>query len=101
MHERGIPLLTVSATSFQDQTEEVEWPVFRVAFWSSHGDSLAWRAEEREITGADLDEVLDWIATNRAGRQYSLWVAVKNPDGVTHVRLQGRDPTVPLESAAG
>lgn len=93
-------MLTVRRASFQDQTEEVEWPVFRVVFWSGHGDSLAWRAEECEITGADLDEALDWISTNGAGRRYSLWVAVGNPDGVTHIRLQGRDPTVPLDSTA-
>lgn len=72
----------------RDERWEVDQPAYRVTFWtgSSH-------AEEWEVTGGDVPDVLAWIDEQRRDRGFTLWAAVAQPDGIGLVRLAGVDPT--------
>ena len=71
----------------RDQTLQVDDPTYRVYFWAEGGDAK----EEWELSGADLDEVLDWIPSHYQGRSYSLWAVTRKPGEVCLIRLQGID----------
>jgi len=71
----------------RDQTSEVTDPAYRVYFWSDDGAA----SEEWELTGTDLDEVLEWIPSRSRGRSHSLWAVVRSPGDVCLVRLRGID----------
>lgn len=71
----------------RDATWEVLRPAHRVYFWSADGAV----SDEREVAGADADEVIRWAEANRNGRDYSLYVRV-DVDGIGLVRLMGTDP---------
>ena len=70
-----------------DQTSEVDDPAYRAHFWDSQGACDEW-----ELTGADLDEVLDWVRANSNGRTHSLWAVVRSGKDVELIRLRGVDP---------
>lgn len=74
----------------RDQTSEFDAPTYRVFFWDEKG-----RSDEWELCEADLDEVLDWIGSQSAGRSHSLWVVTGEGNKVTHTRLRGMDPPAP------
>ena len=71
----------------RDQTSQVDNPTYRVYFWADGGDAK----EEWELTGADLDEVLEWIRPRSRGRSHSLWAVVQSPGEVCLIRLRGID----------
>ena len=70
----------------RDQTWEVTHPRYRVYFHDAHG-----AAEELEVAGADVSEILGWAETERRGRTYVLYVCAPL-NGLGLVRLQGSDP---------
>lgn len=79
----------------RDVNVEVDTPTFRVYFWRS-APSLACR--EFEVTGADVDEVIEWAeATKAAGETYELGVltpvAGMQDGDVLLTRIKGTDPT--------
>ncbi|WP_166878846.1 MULTISPECIES: hypothetical protein [unclassified Salinibacterium] len=76
----------------RDQTTEVVDPAYRVFFWTGM-ECEAW-----ELSEADLDEVLSWIAANSAGRMHSLWAVTRSLGEVELVRLRGFDPTAPVDT---
>lgn len=82
----------------RDQTWEIHEPRYRVYF---HGPAGA--SDEREITGADVAEVIQWADLHRDGRTYVLYVCVPGVD-LGLVRLAGFDPNSsrgwPISSAA-
>lgn len=71
----------------RDQASEVDDPAYRAYFWDSPGACDEW-----ELTGADLDEVLDWVRANSNGRPHSLWAVVRSGEDVELIRLRGIDP---------
>ena len=79
--------MLVSSVDPRDQTWEVTHPSYRVYFHNAHG-----AAEELEITGTDVSEIIGWAETERRGRTYVLYVCV-TVHGLGLVRLQGSDPT--------
>ena len=78
--------MRVSSVDPRDQTWEVADPRYRVYFHDAHG-----AAEELEITGADVSEILGWAETERRGRTYVLYVCAP-VSGLGLIRLQGSDP---------
>lgn len=72
----------------RDQTSEVDDPAYRAYFWNSPGSCDEW-----ELTGADIDEVLEWVRANSRGRPHSLWAVVRSDQAVELIRLRGIDPT--------
>jgi hypothetical protein len=70
----------------RDQTWEIDQPRYRVYF---HGPAGA--SDEREITGADVAEVIAWADSHRDARTYVLYVCVPGAD-LGLVRLAGIDP---------
>lgn len=78
--------MLVSSVDPRDQTWEVTHPRYRVYFHDAHG-----AAEELEITGSDVSEILERAETERRGRTYVLYVRVPL-NGLGLVRLQGSDP---------
>ncbi|GLB68736.1 hypothetical protein AHIS1636_31780 [Arthrobacter mangrovi] len=48
-------------------------------------------SEEWELSGSDLDEVLEWIPLQSCGRPHSLWAVARSPGNVCLVRLPGID----------
>jgi len=81
----------------RDQVSEVDDPAYRVYFWPSPT-----ACEEWELREADLDEVLEWVAADGAGRPHSLWVSIPDVSdvrsGVRLIRLRGVDPPAPPET---
>jgi len=73
----------------REATWENETPRYRVYFWTASGG-----ADENEIWGVDVHEVVKWAEANRGDRTYSLYVCV-DVDGLGLVRLAGRDPNGP------
>lgn len=73
----------------RDQTLQVDDPSYRVYFWAEDGSTK----EEWELTGADLDEVLEWIPSQSRGWYHSLWAVTRSARDVCLIRLQGRDLT--------
>jgi hypothetical protein len=71
----------------RDQTLQIEDPTYRVDFWAEDGGAK----EEWELSGTDLDEVLDWIPARSQGRSYSLWAVTRKAGEVCLIRLQGID----------
>lgn len=78
--------MLVSSVDPRDQTWEMTHPRYRVYFHDAHG-----AAEELEIIGADVSEILERAETERRGRTYVLYVCVPL-NGLGLVRLQGSDP---------
>lgn len=78
--------MLVSSVDPRDQTWEVTHPRYRVYFHDAHG-----AAEELEVTGADVSEILGWAETERRGRTYVLYVCAPL-NGLGLVLLQGSDP---------
>lgn len=80
-----------------DQVSETDAPAYRVYFWPSPSESEEW-----ELSGTDVDEVLDWVRLHGQGRPHSLWVSVPSTSGdaqgVHLIRLRGIDPPAPAES---
>lgn len=78
-----------------DQTREVGDPEYRVFFWSRPTVPRGmWTSDEWELSNAEVPEVLEWAELHRAGRVASVWAVIPNDDGVTHIRLLGRDPLI-------
>ncbi len=71
----------------RDQTLQIDDPSYRVYFWAADAGGK----EEWELSGADLQEVLEWIPGRADGRSYSLWVVTRPPGEVCLIRLQGID----------
>lgn len=78
--------MLVSSVDPRDQTWEVAHPRYRVYFHDAYG-----AAEEHEITGADVSEILEWAETERRGGTYVPYVCAP-VNGLGLVRLQGSDP---------
>nr|BFE45806.1 hypothetical protein GCM10017547_36990 [Pseudarthrobacter oxydans] len=70
----------------RDQTLQVNDPTYRVYFWAEDAAKQEW-----ELSGADLNEVLEWIPAHSRGRSHSLWAVTRLPGEVCLVRLQGID----------
>ena len=80
--------MLVSSVDPRDQTWEVTDPRYRVYFHDAHG-----AAEELEITGADVSEILERAETERRGRTYvlcvcGLLVVRPHPQNVDDVALR-------------
>lgn len=71
----------------RDQTLQIDDPTYRVYFWADDGGAK----EEWELSGADLDEVLEWIPSQSDGRSHSLWLVTRSPGDVCLIRLRGID----------
>ena len=76
----------------RDQTSEIDDPAYRVYFWAGSA------CDEWELTEADLDEVLAWVAQNSRGRTHSLWVVRRHGPGRELIRLRGIDPPAPADT---
>jgi hypothetical protein len=82
----------------RDTTWEIGEPAYRVYFWrrvpQPIGFPMGISAEEFEVTGADVQEVIAWgEATAGSDRTYTLYVLVQRPEGeLGLVRLAGVDP---------
>jgi hypothetical protein len=79
----------------RDVNVEVDAPTFRVYFWRS-APGLACR--EFEVTGADVDEVIEWAEGNKAADEtFELGVltpvAGMHHEDVVLTRIKGTDPT--------
>ena len=61
-------------------------PAYRVYFHDARGAS-----DEYEVTGADLQSVLEWADAEKGDRTYVLY-ACALVDGIGLLRLQGQDP---------
>lgn len=70
----------------RDQTWEISRPKYRVYF---HDDTGA--ADEHEVEGADVAEVMAWAEAQRNGRTFVLYACVPR-DGLGLLRLIGSDP---------
>ena len=70
----------------RDQTWELERPTYRVYFWDVNGGS-----DEYELSGGDIEAVLEWAERERSQRTFALYVCIPN-DGLGLVRLAGHDP---------
>lgn len=71
----------------RDQTLQVNDPAYRVYFWADGGASK----QEWELSGADLDDVLEWIPSHSHGRSHTLWAVTRSPGEICLIRLQGID----------
>ena len=71
----------------RDQTSQIDDPRYRVYFWDADGGAK----EEWQLSGADLDEVLEWIPSQSQGRTHSLWAVTRTATGVCLIRLRGID----------
>jgi hypothetical protein len=69
------------------QTWEIWQPKYRVHFHDKTG-----AAEEYEIEGVDVAEVMAWADAQRDGRTFVLYACVPC-DGLGLLRLAGIDPT--------
>jgi hypothetical protein len=82
----------------RDTTWEIDEPAYRVYFWGRVpqpvGFPMGIAAEEFEVTGADVHEVITWAeATAGSDRTYTLYALAQRPEGeVGLVRLAGTDP---------
>jgi hypothetical protein len=70
----------------RDAAWEIPNPRYRVYFHDSKG-----AADEYEIQGADVSEVLAWAEENRGDRTFILYACVPQ-DGLGLLRLHGHDP---------
>lgn len=70
----------------RNHTLQVDDPKYRVYFWAEDGTKQEW-----ELSGADLDEVLEWIPVHSQGRSRSLRAVMRLPGEVCLIRLQGID----------
>jgi hypothetical protein len=90
----------------QVDPRDIRWeqhdPRFRVHIWTrcaAGGDpaTTGYQADEYEIDGADVDEVLRWAHARAAERDgtFGLFLLVTNDQEPGLVRLAGQDPTGP------
>jgi hypothetical protein len=79
----------------RDARWEVGTPAYRVYFWESSPVSPGpgWLSEEWEISGTDVDEILDWASRDTKHREYSLYACCTCNGELGLIRLLGRDPT--------
>lgn len=69
------------------QSWEIDDPRYRVHFHDSNG-----AADEYELHGGDVADVITWAETQSAGRTFVLYACVPR-DGLGLIRLSGRDPS--------
>jgi len=74
-----------------------------VSFWKLEGPTGAhggWVSQEREIEGADADEVLDWASGEAKGRRFVVYARVVGGQQGEHglIQLLG---TGPLDGPSG
>lgn len=77
--------MIVTPVDPRDQTWEIGSPRYRVYFFTGNA------SDEYEIAGADIDQVLEWIASERGERSFIVYACVPH-DGLGLVRLAGADP---------
>lgn len=87
----------------RDVTSEVDTPTFRVCFWRT---SPGLASREYELTGADVEEVIEWAEANKgAAETYMLGVLTSRPGphgtDVVLTRIKGRDASRPDENDSG
>lgn len=82
-----LPTMQVTSVDPRDANWEVETPRYRVYFWTSDAAS-----SEYELTGGDVQDVLEWAERHRGRRTYTLYACV-DENGMGLVRLAGVDPT--------
>lgn len=70
----------------RDQSWEDPQPAYRVYFHNARGASY-----EYEVSGADVESVLEWAESEKGDRSYVLYVRA-TIDGIGLLRLQGHDP---------
>ena len=70
----------------RDQTWEDREPSYRVYFHDARGAS-----DEYQVSGTDVQRVLDWAEVEKGDRTYVLYACVPI-DGIGLLRLQGHDP---------
>jgi hypothetical protein len=70
----------------RDQSWEDPQPAYRVYFHDAQGAS-----DEYEVSGADVQGVLEWADAERGDRTYVLYVCA-TINGIGLLRLQGQDP---------
>jgi hypothetical protein len=78
--------MDVRAVDPRDQTWEISRPKYRVYFHDETG-----AANEYEVEGADVAEVMAWAEAQRNGRTVVLYACVPR-DGLGLLRLGGSDP---------
>ena len=78
--------MDIRAVDPRDQTWEISRPTYRVYL---HDESGA--ANEYEVEGADVAEVMAWAEAQRNGRTFVLYACVYR-DGLGLLRLAGSDP---------
>jgi hypothetical protein len=52
----------------------------------------------REITEADIDDVLAWTDEHIGDGSASVWLVQHRADSVRHIRLRGIDPATPADT---
>ena len=78
--------MDIRAVDPRDQTWEISQPTYRVYF-----DDETGAADEYEVEGADVAEVMAWAEAQRNGRTFVLYVCVPR-DELGLLRLAGSDP---------
>lgn len=80
-------------------------PAYRVDFWRQYdpppgGDpeKMGYQQESHRVTGAkSVHEVHSWAETTADGRAFVIWVELPPDDDRTIARVEGVDPTNPLQ----
>lgn len=86
---RHAELVHVARIDPRDQTWEDSQPTYRVHFHNAAGSS-----DEYQVSGVDVQDVLDWAEAERGDRKYVLY-ACAPIDGIGLLRLRGHDPNEP------
>ncbi|MEU8284263.1 hypothetical protein AB0C01_07980 [Micromonospora sp. NPDC048905] len=76
----------IKAVDPRDQTWGISQPKYQVYFHDETG-----AADEYEVEGADVAEVMAWAEAQRVGRTFVLYACVPR-DGLGLLRLAGCDP---------
>lgn len=97
--------MLVRSVDPRDVSQELDNPGYRIYFHVGGGDGLSWASDEYEISGADVDEVLDWAnaeLTRRRGNLvlYAATPGTESQPGLRLVRLLGEDPNAAANPAA-
>jgi hypothetical protein len=73
---------------------ELDWPAYRVRFWTRPAHSnAAFTSAEFEIIEADVADALTWAQRTAGNRVFVLYAVCDLEDTKVLVRLAGQDPT--------
>jgi hypothetical protein len=92
--------MEATAIDPRDTMWEADDAAYRVYFWRGSPES-AWASEEWRLTGADIEQVLEWSKAQAAGRYVAIWVEAIDNGQLGMIRLRGWEPTrdheIPLD----